>query len=125
MAFADEDLAAARDFLRKKEERREAECRELWQRAAADAEAVKRHIIERYNPRRILQWGSVLRPEYFREFSDIDFAVEGVSGEVFWEMYRTAEELTRFPLHLLHWEFVPEYYQRHLLLMGKVVYERS
>lgn len=124
MAFTDEDVAAAREFLRKKAERRQTKCRELWQRAAADAEAIKQHIIERYNPKRILQWGSVLHPERFREDSDIDFAVEGISSEVFLELYRTAEELTNFPLHLLLWECVPDYYQRHLLLMGSVVYER-
>ena len=68
-----------RTSLQRRRTQRERAHHELHQRAAAQARDVVELIGQRYRPRRIIQWGSVLQPERFREFSDIDIAVEGIT----------------------------------------------
>ncbi|MCX7712811.1 MAG: nucleotidyltransferase domain-containing protein [Chthoniobacterales bacterium] len=125
MPYKQEQIHAAREFLKKKTLQRHSKYRKLWKLASADAEKIKKHIIQNYNTKRIIQWGSILKPEYFREYSDIDFAVEGLSDLEFFHLFRTAEEQTNFTLHFIRWEELPNYYQEHLLLLGQVVYERK
>lgn len=51
----------------------------MWARAASDSRAIIDMIAREYRPSRVYQWGSLLRPERFRDYSDIDIAVEGVA----------------------------------------------
>lgn len=114
-----------REFLRRRQERRRTERARLHAEAERDAAAIVRRIAERFSPQRIVQWGSVLAPERFREYSDIDIAVEGVTDpETYFRMLEEAEELTRFPLDLVQLERIEPEYRELILQKGRVVYER-
>jgi predicted nucleotidyltransferase len=117
---------ATRQFLQKKWQQEQAARLRLWQEANDDADAIIAMIIQKYNPRRIYQWGSVLNPGEFSEISDIDIGVEGInSAEAFFAMYGAAMEMTRFPLDLVEIDKIEPEFVRLIKLKGKVVYERQ
>ena len=93
--------------------------------AARDAEAIVEMIAVRYRPARIYQWGSVLRPGGFQEYSDVDIAVEGIEdAAAFFRMLADAQAMTRLPLDLVQMEKIEPEYAEEIRQHGKVVYER-
>ena len=115
-----------RAFAEKKHARIQAECVRLHAKAAADAARIVAMIAERYQPARIVQWGSVLDARLFRTYSDIDVAVEGVTDpERFFAMLRDAEALTTLPVDIVQLEHVEPEYRQLILDKGQVVYERD
>ncbi|GAB4222294.1 MAG: hypothetical protein Kow009_14040 [Spirochaetales bacterium] len=113
-------------FVDQRQKARQERWRMLHRQAFQDAEKILRLITEKYHPRRVIQWGSVLHPEQFRDYSDIDFAVEGIpDAETFFRLVGEAESLTRFPLDLVQWEHLEPPFQDLILSKGKVVYECS
>jgi len=117
------DYAAARRYLQKKQEARTFENHQRWHQAWADSQVIIEMIIKEYQPIRIIQWGSVLKPEQFCEISDIDLAVVGIDAITFMKLYADAEQLTSFPLDLVRWEGIYPEFQTIILNKGKVVYE--
>ena len=116
--------ATMRTFLQRRRMQRERTNQELHQRAAAQARDVVELVGQRYRPRRIIQWGSVLHPERFRKFSDIDIAVEGITDpELFFRLVADAEKLTTFPLDIVQLERIDPAYRQLILRKGVVVYE--
>ena len=75
MAF---DIAAAREYLARRDRERARRRKNLEARARNDADTIIAMLAEKYRPLRIVQWGSLLRPGRFREWSDIDIAMEGL-----------------------------------------------
>lgn len=113
-------------FFREKRLAREAAGRALHEKARAEAQAIVAMIVEKYRPTRVLHWGSILRPEQFRDYSDIDIAVEGITdAEQFFAMYGDAEAMTRFPLDLVQLEKIEPEYRRLIETRGQVVYRRE
>jgi predicted nucleotidyltransferase len=99
--------------------------RELHAEAQRDAQAIVEMIIRRFEPRRLVQWGSVLEGDQFREYSDIDIAIEGITDpETFFEILDAAESMTRFPVDILQLEHVEPAYRDLIMEKGRVVYER-
>lgn len=49
---------------------------------------------QRYGARRVVVFGSLAQPEWFRSDSDVDLAVEGV-GEHYWDAWGLAERIIR------------------------------
>lgn len=99
--------------------------RELHAEAQRDAQAIVEMIIRRFEPRRLVQWGSVLQGDQFREYSDIDIAIEGITDpETFFEILDAAESMTRFPVDILQLEHVEPAYRDLIMEKGRVVYER-
>ncbi|MFP4067928.1 MAG: nucleotidyltransferase family protein [Spirochaetaceae bacterium] len=99
--------------------------RALHRRAAHDAGAIVEMIVREFNPERVVQWGSVLHPEHFREYSDIDIAVEGITDPgSFFELLAAAEEMARFPVDIVQLEHIEPEYRELILQKGTVVYER-
>jgi predicted nucleotidyltransferase len=99
--------------------------RQLHAEAQRDAEAIVEMIIRRFEPRRLVQWGSVLQSDQFREYSDVDIAIEGVTDpETFFEILDAAESMTRFPVDIVQLEHVEPAYRDLILEKGRVVYER-
>ena len=118
------DIPAARENWRKRVDERTRQRRELWEKARTEADRAIALIIERYKPRRVIQWGSVLRPERFTEISDIDIAVEGVTDPETWNRLETdVLAVVSFPLHLIPFEQVIPIHQQDILSRGRVVYE--
>ena len=118
------DLDAAAEFQKKRVERILAARRERWTVAAADAERIIVMIVQKYRPDAVYQWGSVLRPERFTELSDIDIAVEGMSGARFFAMLGEAEDLTRLPLDIVQLEHIEPEFRELIVRYGRRVYER-
>lgn len=99
--------------------------RQLHAEAQRDAEAIVEMIIRRFEPRRLVQWGSVLQGDQFREYSDIDIAIEGITDpETFFEILDAAESMTRFPVDIVQLEHLEPAYRDLIMEKGRVVYER-
>ncbi len=82
--------------------------------------------VEEYRPTRIYQWGSLLHPRTFAEWSDIDIAVEGIaSSEEFLALYGEACELTGFELDLVQLEKAYPAYAASIRERGRLIYERT
>ena len=97
---------------------------ERFHAATKDFDRIVRMIVEKYRPRRIVQWGSLLRPDHFDEHSDIDIATEGIlDAETWFALLGDAMELTRFPLDIVQLEKIEPEFAAQILRKGKVVYE--
>ena len=119
------DLDRARAFQREKERRRRARIDARFDQATRDARAIIAAIVEQVNPRRIYQWGSLLDRSRFSEISDIDIAVEGLSGPA--EYFRTlgiATDGTTLPVDVIELEKVPEDIAERIRTRGALVHER-
>lgn len=120
------DLDQARAFLARKEERRQARIAARFDRATRDAKAIIRTIVEDVNPRRIYQWGSLLDRSRFSEISDIDLAVEGLSGPAeFFRVLGIAMDGTTLPVDVIEMERVPEEIAERIRAKGALVHERT
>ena len=47
----------------------------------------------RFGARRIILFGSLAHDAWFMPDSDVDLAVEGLSGEAYWQAWKLAEEM--------------------------------
>ncbi len=114
-----------RTFLDRRAHQRRDDCLDLHSRAAADAQRIVELIRSRFEPRKIVQWGSLLHPDSFREYSDIDIALEGITdAATFFRLLREAEQLTSFDLDIVQLERIEPEYRALILEKGKVLYER-
>ncbi len=120
------DIEAARRSYRQRLRARRETLHERWEAARADADVIIAGIRDTWNPTRIVVWGSLLNPEQFREYSDIDIAVEGVIDMEAWsEMERWALGRTTFSLDLVPLEKLHREHRSRILRKGSVVYERK
>jgi len=117
-------IEKAKAFLEEKERKKKEMLDVLYDRAIHDFDAIKGMIINGYNPKRIYQWGSLRDRSKFREYSDIDIAVEGVNEpEQFFKIYGEAEKLTDFPLDLLDINLIEPEFADIIKQKGVQVYE--
>ncbi len=120
------DLDRVRSFLAAKEERRRSRIDARFARATRDAHAIVAEIAARVNPRRIYQWGSLLDRTRFSEISDIDIAVEGLTGpEEFFTALGIAIEGAGVPVDVVELEKVPTDVAKRIRERGALVHERS
>jgi len=63
--------------LKRRRDEEKAGYQALHARALVDFESFLKMIVECYGPHRVYQWGALLHPERFRDYSDIDIGVEG------------------------------------------------
>ena len=120
------DITRARQKLEERDALKSRQLEGLFRQAWDDFNAIVTLLIEKYHPRRIYQWGSLLDQRRFREYSDIDIAVEGItSAEVFFRMFGDAEALTRFPLDLIQIEKTDPLHAQSIREKGRIVYERE
>jgi hypothetical protein len=118
------DLEKVRDFLKAKEEKRRSLLRRRWEEARRDFDRIVKYIAETYAPRRIYQWGSLLDFSRFSEISDIDIALEGISGpEEFFAILGDAMKMTDFPLDILEIEKLDPETAEGIRGRGMLVYE--
>jgi len=83
-------IEAARQRLRDRDRARTEQLEGRRAQAVADSGAIVDMIVRKYQPVRVYQWGSVLRPGGFRDYSDIGIAVEGIADAVMWRQWRWA-----------------------------------
>ena len=118
------NIQAAAANLRRRFEKRRRERLALHEKALCDCAAIISMIIAEYKPKRIYQWGSLLRPENFGENSDIDIAVEGITdAETFFKLLGDAMRMTGFSLDILQIEKIEPEFAEKIRRHGKVVYE--
>lgn len=119
------DLNRVRAFLAAKAERRRVRVDERYAQATRDARAIVAEIAAQVNPRRIYQWGSLLDRERFSEMSDLDIAVEGLSGpEEFFRVLGIAMNGTALPVDVIELEKVPVEIADRIRKRGALVHER-
>jgi predicted nucleotidyltransferase len=102
------DVQTMRRFIQTSRQKRREHLAAQLERARADFRLITDHIIERYRPERIYQWGSLVDGAGFQEISDIDVAIEGLAQpQEFFHLLGECEELTTFPLHIVNLEEIP------------------
>ena len=120
------DIAAARKALAVREEKRRTKNVELHSRATADAARIVDMVRLRFNPKRIYQWGSLLYPQNFTEYSDIDIAIEGITdAETFFKLLGDAMAMTEFKLDIIQLEKIEREFAESIRTKGRIVYERA
>ncbi len=120
------DTAAARESLRQREALRQKRLEELETKAERDACRIIEMLKDRYNPARIYRWGSLLRPGRFREWSDIDIALEGLSDPLAGlRALDDACRMTDFPVDLVELDRIDPRHAYDIRREGKLVYERK
>ena len=73
----------------------------LRKRAYQEAQALANILYAKYSATSVYLFGSLLERERFNENSDIDLAVEGLPGSIFFEAAGELLLHTRFPLNLI------------------------
>jgi len=120
------DYQKARNFLNQKKKEKKERYFKFFEKASDDFQKILNIIVKKYNPDRVYQWGSLLNKNSFRDYSDIDIAVEGVeSAETFFNMYKDIESVTDFPVDLVHFEKIEQEFRDIIKMKGKIVYERK
>ena len=117
------DIGAARRSLAERRARREKALDARFAEARRDAAAIVALIADKYHPRRIYQWGSLLNRRHFWEKSDIDVALEGLrtATDVF-PLMADAEKLTKFPLHIVDLDRTASEFAGIIRKRGRVVH---
>jgi len=119
-------LQRARERIRTREMRRARQDAVLARQASEDAQAIIDMIVQTFSPSRIYQWGSLLRPDGFKSYSDIDIALEGiVDAERFFALLGQAQSLTAFPVDIVQLEKIAPEYADDIRHYGRLVYEDS
>ena len=122
----DVDPIQVRAFLRAKRERRQAALADRLERARSDADRIRLRIAHELDPTRIYQWGSLLTGEHFSEISDIDFAIEGLSGPAdYSRALDIAIEETSFPIDIVQIDKLSPQTRERIIRRGRIVYERA
>lgn len=74
--------------------------------------------------KRVRTWGSVLKPDQFTEYSDLDLAIEGVASPEEWgRLERALLDAVTLPLDLVRWEELMEPHRESIIARGTVLYE--
>ena len=126
MQSTSNDIEAARVFQKKKRLARQEELALRHQRALNDFQHIVEMIVNKYSPKKVYQWGSLLNKDQFSEISDIDIAVEGLpDAQSYFNMLADAEKLTSFPLDIVEMESIHELHKKMIIQKGVLVYERK
>jgi predicted nucleotidyltransferase len=106
---------------RKRFTEQEKESHALAQKAHSDlTKAVE--ILKKYGAKRILVYGSILRPERFHRRSDIDMAVEGIPSRDFIRASADLMMAMDWPVDLKPLEKVDDSFRAMILEKGEVIY---
>lgn len=121
-----DEIDKSRAFLQDKQSSRKSALDECYGRAVCDFNRMTTFIIEKYNPKRIWQWGSLLNRKHFSERSDIDMAVEGLhSYDEYAAILAEVSSMTDFPVDMVEMERIGSINANHIRKFGRMVYERD
>ncbi len=119
------DIQAARDNLHRRQSQRRAELSKLVAQAQKDVTKIVAMLIEKYQPQKIYQWGSLLTPAKFREWSDIDLALEGLTHPLAGlRAADDAQSMTTFPIDLVELERIDPRHAETIRSHGRLIYEK-
>lgn len=118
------DISRAAERIARESEALDRKRAALYARAKTEFEAAVGVAKEFPDVRRVITWGSILRPDRFTELSDIDICIEGVSDPEEWSrLERALLDVVTFPLDLVRWEELIAPHREAVLARGEVVYE--
>ncbi|MBI3987955.1 MAG: hypothetical protein HY343_13610 [Lentisphaerae bacterium] len=116
----------AKRWLEQRDAERHVRLEKRWTEARDDAERLIRHIVENYRPRRVWQWGSVLRKERFSDISDIDIAVEGLpSVEDYFRLLGECQAMTTYAIDVVEIERIEPAFADLIRAQGVLRHERQ
>lgn len=120
------DIEKVKQFLRERDFRRRERLSRRLAEARKDAAAIIERIACEIKPRRIYQWGSLVRTEHFSEISDIDIALEGLTGpQQYFQALGIAMDETSFRVDIVELEKLRPETADDIRRRGKLVYERA
>ena len=120
------DIKAAKRFQKQRHEKKQMEIDARFEKAKNDFDLICKMIIDKYSPKRIFQWGSLLDRTRFSKISDIDIAVEGINNaQLFFNLVADAEKLTDFPLDIVPFEDIHPLHKKTILKQGKLIFENN
>ena len=120
------DIVKARKTLELKLEKERSLALNRYNQAVLDADAIIQCIKTEYAPQKIYQWGSLLHPERFHEYSDIDIAIEGITdAETYFRLLADAMKHTHIALDIVQIEKIEPEFAALIRQSGKIVYERE
>ena len=112
-----------RAFQTRKRTEKERRLLELFKKANRDFQRIVTMIIEKCQPTRLYQWGSLLEHRQFREYSDIDIAVEGITEpEKVFALLDDADRMTEFPVDIVTMESIHPLHANHIRSKGEMIY---
>jgi predicted nucleotidyltransferase len=115
-----------RSFLRSRAEKRRENLNDLAGKAQGDFEKIVEMLIRKYDPTRIYQWGSLLDHSTFREWSDIDIAIEGLKNSLAGlHAAGDASQMTSFPVDLVEMERIHSKHAETIRKEGRLIYEKN
>ncbi len=119
------NINKARENLSRRNDARQKNLDSLFCKAQHDFDAIVAMIKNKYNPQKIVQWGSLLDRSLFTEVSDIDIAVQGIKrAEQYFALLKDAENLTTFSIDIIQLDKTDSLHRESILKKGKIVYER-
>lgn len=120
------DITRARATLERRRQDRAARLAEREKNAREAVQRILDLLLEKYKPLRVYQWGSLLHEGEFREWSDIDIAVEGLSDPL--DGLRAADDasrLTDIPVDLVELDRIDPRHAATIRDEGRLLYERT
>ena len=124
--LSEKELFKIRDYLKRKKEMILRKDQQLFLKAKVDFDKIVLMIIKEYKPKRIYQWGSLLKKENFSTISDIDIAIEGITDpKKYFRLLGEADALTKFPLDIVQIEKIHPFHAKSIKEKGKVIYEEK
>lgn len=125
LAMENFDIDRVRAFLAERERRRRRALEKRLEAAERDAAAIIERLKHEIDPARIYQWGSLVHQEHFSEISDIDIAVEGLSGPAqYFQALGIAMEETDFRVDVVELDKLDSESRNEITRRGRLVYER-
>lgn len=91
----------------------------LRKRAYQEAQALANTLYTKYSASNVYLFGSLLEKERFNENSDIDLAVEGLPGSVFFQAVGELLLQSGFPLNLVPLRNCQESLQKRIITTGE------
>jgi predicted nucleotidyltransferase len=123
--YTDQEAATIRSFVRERRKEIRLDIEARLRMAQHDRDVIVSAIVRDHKPLRVYLWGSLINDRHFSERSDIDIALEGITGPAELSDIRgSAEKLTDFPLDIVAIEHVHPAYAEYIRRRGKVAYER-
>ncbi len=108
------------DHARRSSAARQREAPARLERAWQHARVVAEYLRSKYSPTRIVAFGSLVHPELFDEFSDLDLAVEGISWPDYLRAWNEVEALSgEFRIDLIDMATVSKLMQRRITEEGR------
>lgn len=118
------NISKARKNLSERLRKKENVLQKRFEQAQKDFHSACTMITEKYRPRRIYQWGSLLNWKHFSEISDIDIGIEGnFNAETFFAMLKDIESITQFPVDLVDLNKINPLNAQTIRTKGKLIYD--